>query len=70
MLTVLGTSPSRYVVVHVGCVVNTPAVAAVWPLAMFASENVTVGTAAPKARTWLDAVRVTARWPIVTVPPV
>lgn len=56
-----------YVVVQVGWVENAVDVS---EFAMLASENVTVGTAAPKATVWLDAVSVTARWFTVTVPAV
>ena len=65
VFAVLGTSPSRYVVVQVGCVEKTVAVSL---LAMLASVNVTVGIAAPKASVKLAAVSVTGRWPTVTVP--
>ena len=63
----LGRSPSWYVVVQVGCVEKT---VDVWLLAMFPSVKVTVGTAAPKASVWLEAVIVTGRWLTVTVPAV
>ena len=54
---------------HVGCVVITPPVASVWLLASV-TLGVIVGTAAPKAMVWLEAVIVTGFWLMVTVPAV